>query len=218
VQDGVSVFESLPNLTELSPLVSSHNFAILTTKLPKLVQLTLLLDEESHLSIVADRCPNIKILMLRAHPSVAFAPMIRMESIRKFSNLLILDITCGKVIPPFSQLPKLCELLVFTTHTFTRELCNSLCSEIPSTVRFLSLESITVDMAEIILKSVTLTVMRVYLPSDFEDFRSVFPCARDNPKHFVATSTKEFLWNGALCANSSSGKLLPLQRKYLSYS
>lgn len=193
----MSILEILTNLTDLNALVSSLNFAILACKLPKLIKVEVLLCEEAHLAIVADRCPNIKVLALRLDPRVAFGSLYRMDSIGNFTNLVILDILCGELVPQLSTLHNLRELVLFTTRRLTGKRCALLCSEIPKSVRFLSLDSITAAIAEIVLANLELTVLRVNTtPSAFAVFRKTFKDSRGNPKHLAVKSGTSYLWNG----------------------
>lgn len=188
--------ESFPNLTTLNGPISSLNFAILTRNLPKLTEIELLLCEESHLSLVSDRCPNLKLLVLQYRPDMT-DPQPHLTSIGCFVNVSILDVFCATVVPQFSKLPQLRELVLTTTHLVTEEWVKSLCKEISNSVQFLSLRSMRTEGAELLLENVSLTVLKIYVTrASFRWFCNSFDAPRDNPKHFIAEDGIHYLWNG----------------------
>lgn len=172
--------------------------------------------DESHLSIIAKRCPNIKLLVLRPDPRASLRSLESMKSLGEFSNLVILDFFCTEVIPPLSQLRKLRELVLFVTHSFTRNWCRSLCRELPPSVKFLSLDSVRPAIALVYLGELQLTALKVYARHiDFQSFCEAFPSARDNPKHMIVETSDEILYNGIIspttfltCPNLSAGSYL----------
>lgn len=206
-------------MTNLNSPVSSFNFVILTCRLPQLKMLELLLCEESHLSIVADRCPNLKLLVLRSHPHQTIEPIGEMKSFGKFSHLEILDIVCPEAVPPqLSKLPELRELVLFNTHSrpLTGIWCYFLCKEICNSVRFLSLKSITAQTAEIILEELQLIVLRIFADkTTFNDFWHTFSRPRNNPKHFLVQAGTSYLWNGHV---SLGGQRAVFRRRYLTFA
>lgn len=189
-------------------------------KLPQLRKVAVLLCEESHLAIVANRCPNIQLLTLRTDNRVAFGSMFRMKSIGKFTNLVILDILCGKVIPPLSTLHKLRELILYVTHDFSSSWCSLFLEEVPKSVRFLSLDMINAEIAEMILNRIELIVLRVSLHttySAFEGFLKAFPLPRENPNHIAVKADASCLWNGNVSQISPCEGSFFFRRRYLSY-
>jgi hypothetical protein len=139
-----------------------------------------------------------------------------MKSIGKFLNLVILDILCGELIPPLSSLPKLRELVLFTSRSQTQKWYSLVSKEIPKSVRFLSVDLITSDVAEILLEHVQLTVLRVTLSrEDYRGFEQSFLTRRENPKLFVGKAGASYLWTGE--TSFVAVKSL-FQRRYLTYA
>jgi hypothetical protein len=203
-------------LTDLNGAVSSQNFDIIGCRLPKLRKADVLLCEESHLGVVADRCPNLKLLVLRPLTTETLSSIARMTLLGEFSNLVILDVLCAEIIPPFSKLHKLRELVLLTKHKLTKKWCSLLCKEVPNSVKFLSLyPTITPKSAKMLLRgSLQLTVLRLETnPNCFKKFCKVFSEPRENPKHMAVKAGNSFLWNGKLVKHPSY-----FRRRFLTYS
>jgi hypothetical protein len=108
-----------------------------------------------------------------------------MKSIGKFSNLVVLDVSCDcDVVPPFSTLTKLREIVFSTTQPFGQKWCHSFGKEAPKSIKFVSLFLMTPNCAEILLQRMDLTVLKLKSrPYNFTDFCLNFPRQLKNPKY-----------------------------------
>lgn len=164
------------------------------------------------MGVVADRCPNLELLVLRHHtPCSRVAPGLeQLEFIQQFSNLVILYLSChleDDVVPPFSKMVNLRELVLETPISVNSALCEVIGKEISNSVKFLSLRMLQAEAAEVILQHVQLTVFRIRATGvSFNRFRDAFPVRRSNPQTmFVKTGVGCFnLLNGVASSNPPS--------------
>lgn len=208
--------QTLSNLTEIDSLVSSHDF-LFPAQLPKLKRLRLLLFQQSHLSRIAGKCKNLELLVLRIRSCEVrnLSSKAQLGSIGAFSNLLILDLICDfELVPPFSKLVKLRELILYSRNPLSPALCDLIGKEVSNSVQFLSVFLTVTQSAEIILRYLQLTVLRVTTATrfGFRKFCVAFCETRANPKQMFIRSGQVYLLNGVI----SSGHPLDFEKRYLS--
>lgn len=187
----------------------------LSSPVYRLRKARILLPDVLHLSVIAERCPNLELLVLGTLRDAPVTPFGRMMSIGKFSNLVILQTFCDlQAVPPFSKLTKLRELVLSTNMPFLEKWCRAFAGEVPKSVRFLSLYLSSVKCSKILLDHLQLTVLRVKCSrSNFQEFCDTFPVPHNNPTHLFVNDLNSFLVNGQISSQEPVG----FGKRFLSY-
>lgn len=193
---------SFPNLTDVGIFFPGELFVGSYEKLPKLTRLSIELDGVTNITLVAKKCQNLEVLHLSAGHSDL--PQLKMTGPVKFDNLTVFVLSgiIGVELftkKHFSSFPRLKELVLHSAMT-DDDVCVSLAESLPPTVKFLTIKSISIFSAKMILSHLNLTVLRVMSIFDdiFVQFETKFRFPRENPEFLlVLHSTSHYgLING----------------------